>query len=44
VQVGRGGWTHEEYDDGGDADGDEEDPLVMVAASLQLPVHLHLSR
>lgn len=37
----RRGGTHEEDDDGGDADGRDEDPLVAVAASPQLPVHVH---
>lgn len=37
----RRGGTHEEDDDGGDADGRDEDPLVTVAASPQLPVHVH---
>lgn len=31
----------EEDDDGGDADGGDEDPLVAVAAALQLPVDGH---
>ena len=33
--------THEEDDDGGDADGGDEDPLGVAAAALQLPVHRH---
>lgn len=37
----RGCGTHEEDDDGGDADGGDEDPLVAVAAALQLPVDGH---
>lgn len=40
TELGRG-CAHEEDDDGGDADGGYEDLLVAVAASLQLPVHLH---
>jgi hypothetical protein len=36
---GQGGGAHEEDDDGGDAG--DEDPLVAVAATLQLPVDGH---
>jgi hypothetical protein len=38
---GLGGGAHEEDDDGGDANGGDEDPLVAVAATLQLPVDGH---